>query len=162
MDPKIIEYHEEHREQVIKLFEDFQDYLISIDPIKRLCRMPGFGENKLKQTLDEVKEYNGKFYLAMTDSVVIGLIAGLIKDQSPEDLLSATQARRGRVTELFIDEKYRGQGLGKKLMSTMEEYFRDQGCKFAWVEVFVPNIRAHGLYNKLGFNDRDIDMIKEL
>lgn len=162
MDPKIIEYNDEYREQIIKLFEDFQDYLISIDPIKRLCRMSGFGESKLKQTLDDLREYNGKFYLVLSDSSVVGLIVGLVKDQSPEDLLGATQAKRGRVTELFVDEKYRGQGFGKKLMSTIEEYFRDQGCKYAWVAVFVPNVRAHALYTKFGFNDRDIDMIKEL
>ncbi|MDQ3099597.1 MAG: GNAT family N-acetyltransferase [bacterium] len=162
MDIQLIEYTDKYKKQVIKLFEDFQDYLISIDPLKRLRRMPEYGEHILSETLTDANKHKGKFYLLVENEAAIGLVAGLIKEQTDDDLLGATKALKGRVTQLYLDERYRGQGLGKKLMLKIEAYFKENGCNYVLVEVFVPNVVAHSLYNNLGFQDRDIDMIKEL
>lgn len=40
--------------------------------------------------------------------------------------------------------------------------YKDQKCDYVWVEVFVPNIKTHELYKKMGYQDRDIDMIKKI
>lgn len=43
-----------------------------------------------------------------------------------------------------------------------EAVFQEKGCSISRVEVFEPNVNAHGLYHKLEYRDRIIDMIKEL
>lgn len=47
-------------------------------------------------------------------------------------------------------------------MEKMEEYFGENGCDVARVEVFEPNVKTHSFYRKLGYQDRNIDMMKIL
>jgi ribosomal protein S18 acetylase RimI-like enzyme len=48
------------------------------------------------------------------------------------------------------------------LMEKVEEYFRQEGCENSRVEVFEPNVGARQLYQKLGYRDRMIELIKKL
>lgn len=162
LDIKIKEYQENNRESVIKLFNEFQDYLISLDPIKRLRRMPNYGENVVNETVKETQEKDGILYIALYSEKVIGLCAGIIMNQTDEDLLNSYPSIMGRVTELYVDSSYRGNGIGTLLMNTLEKYFIQKHCQYIWVEVFTPNTRAHDLYKKLVYDDRNIDMIKKL
>jgi GNAT superfamily N-acetyltransferase len=68
----------------------------------------------------------------------------------------------GRITELFVREAFRGQGIGTALMARAEAFCRDRGCASVRVEVFAPNVAAHRVYRELGYADRDIDLIKLL
>jgi GNAT superfamily N-acetyltransferase len=49
--------------------------------------------------------------------------------------------------DVFIDEPYRGKGLGKTLMKYLQEHPRMKGI-FRW---FLMTEDAHGLYQKYGF-----------
>ena len=49
-------YRPEDREQAIRLFDAFQDYLIALDPLDRLCRLPGYGELYVARTVKETTE----------------------------------------------------------------------------------------------------------
>jgi ribosomal protein S18 acetylase RimI-like enzyme len=162
MSIQIQEYTEDYKEQIIELFKNFQDYLIELDPLKRLRRLPEYAENVHRETLEVVKQKNGIFYVAVEDDRVIGFIVGVLEEQSKMSLLGATPAIMGRITELYIDERYRKQGVGSQLMQAVERYFTEKQCEYIWVEVFVPNRIAHEFYKKFGYCDRDIDMIKKL
>mgnify|MGYP000140209214 CR=1 FL=1 len=50
---------------------------------------------------------------------------------------------------LFVEEKYRCQGIATKLMNHAFEYGKSRGCIFAFVETM--NFQALGFYQKLGF-----------
>lgn len=50
---------------------------------------------------------------------------------------------------LFVEEKYRGQGIAKKLMHHAFEFGKKCGCQFAFVETM--NFQAPEFYRKLGF-----------
>lgn len=50
---------------------------------------------------------------------------------------------------LFVEEKYRGRGMARKLMQHAFEFGRKQGCHFAFVETM--NFQAPAFYQKLGF-----------
>jgi ribosomal protein S18 acetylase RimI-like enzyme len=47
-------------------------------------------------------------------------------------------------------------------MQQIEAYFAAQGCDTVKVEVFAPNLPARRLYEKFGYEWRDIDTIKRL
>ena len=68
----------------------------------------------------------------------------------------------GEVLELFVEEKYRGQGIGTKMLAMMEDYFKEKNCDSMWISVFAPNNTAHELYKKFGFTNRDIGMLKNI
>jgi ribosomal protein S18 acetylase RimI-like enzyme len=142
--------------------EDFQDYLVDIDYMKRIRRMPGYGVSYVRRLLRRINNNDGVIYLAEHEDHIIGLIAAMVETQSTVDLLECVPSKGGRILELFVETRYRGQNIGKSLMQKGEEYLKQQGCDVFTIEVFEPNGKAHNFYKKLGYQDRIIDMIKKL
>jgi ribosomal protein S18 acetylase RimI-like enzyme len=59
------------------------------------------------------------------------------------------------VDELFIDENYRGQGVGKLVMQFIEERCKEFGVEALHLEVERTNLAGQALYKKAGFKDHD-------
>jgi GNAT superfamily N-acetyltransferase len=53
---------------------------------------------------------------------------------------------------LVVDEKYRGQSIGEKLMQTAEAWAREQGCNSVYLRSNTIRARAHEFYKRLGYN----------
>ena len=163
MDIKFVDYQEEYRAQIEKLFESFQGYLVHIDPLKRLRVVEGYGESALNKTIKLVKDNEGVFYVALNGNTVIGFIAGIIEQLSEMDSVGVVSGTKpGRIVELYVDAQHRGHGTGTALMEKIADFFKSNSCDVMKVEVFAPNIPAHNLYKKLKFTERDIDLIKLL
>ena len=63
---------------------------------------------------------------------------------------------RGRdalVDELYVRERYRGQGLGSACLSQIEEVCRGEGVQAVHLEVDHVNTRAQQLYHNAGYQD---------
>lgn len=163
MDKTILikKYSVEDKKLLIQFIEELQDYLVKIDPLKRLCRPPEYGENYIDNLLTKIKGKNGVVFIARVGNSPAGFIAGTIKEQDENDI-DCIPTKSGRVEELIVSEKFRGQKVGSLLMNKIEEYFQQQNCDIVRIEVFEPNVSAHNFYYKLGYNDRAIDMIKIL
>lgn len=162
MNITIRQYTDTDKLTILAMFDDFQGYLISIDPLNRLRKLPGHAEVALRETLEEVEKSRGTFLLAVDSDIAVGFVAAVTFEPSPEALLSNIPSLRGRITELYVDASYRGQGIGTVLMREAEQYLQKLGCDVIRIEVFSPNENAHNLYKKLGYRDYDIDMIKKL
>ncbi|CAN5194190.1 hypothetical protein BH09PAT1_BH09PAT1_3110 [soil metagenome] len=158
----IIEYNKKYHDQMVSLLEEFYQYLIHIDPIKRLRILPGYGDAELKKVLNQIAEQEGIFYLAVAGSEIAGFITATIYRQTPEDQLGVIPSSVGRVTNLYISPFHRQKGLGTTLIKKTEEYVKSKGCDVMKIEVFAPNEAAQSLYQKLGYQPRDIDQIKTL
>ena len=50
---------------------------------------------------------------------------------------------------LFVPERLRGQGVGRRLMEQAEAVAREQGCVGIWLDTFT--FQAPGFYRKLGY-----------
>jgi ribosomal protein S18 acetylase RimI-like enzyme len=53
------------------------------------------------------------------------------------------------ITSLWVDEAMRGQGLGQKLMESLEVEGKKRGCSFAYTNTFT--WQAPEFYEKLGY-----------
>ena len=111
--------------------------------------------------LDEVKNNNGKCFLAVEDKV-IGLIMGTIPEYDEYDYLDYKCPKRGVITELIVTKKIRNSGVGKELMKRLEDYFKSCGCEYVLVDVFAYNEIGINFYNKLGYHPRMYTDIKKL
>lgn len=80
-------FKESDRPQVEKMFEDFMDYFVELDPLKRCRREPGYGQYIVDKTIKN-NAVEGLFAVAGLDNQLIGLVAGMVKRQTPEDLLA--------------------------------------------------------------------------
>ncbi len=153
-------YKNADKKEVAKLFDVFEDYLISIDYIKIVGKQPDYGNKYLKLTLKSISNKKGIMYVALSKDRIIGLIVAIILPSSKDP--GSKPGVRGRVTELYVEKDHRREGVGLALMKVAESYFKSKHCKRIFIDVFVPNASAHKFYMKLGYADCDIDMIKKL
>jgi ribosomal protein S18 acetylase RimI-like enzyme len=153
------------KEAIIKLFFEFGNYLADLDnnALKLLIVPDNYGPEFYKRMVDDVEKKQGVIFTAEIEGKVIGFIAGVIIEVGGNpDEIDCTPHRLGRVTFLFISNEHRGQGLGRKLLVIITNYFRKKNCYKVNIEVFAPNQNAYGFYKKLGYIDRNYDVVKVL
>ena len=112
--------------------------------------------------LDEIKELNGKCYLAIENDKAIGLIMGTIIKFDEYDYLDYKCPKEGEITEIIVTSKTRRKGIGKAIINKMEEYFKSVGCKYVLVDVFSYNKIGRNFYNKNNYHNRMQTKIKKL
>jgi len=67
-----------------------------------------------------------------------------------------------RITALVVNEKYRGLGVGRKLVSFCEEYAKKSGCDRVEVTSRGHRMDAHRFYKMLGYEEVPKRFIKEI
>lgn len=156
------EYQESDNELVRQFIEKLEDFVVTTDQIKRIRRLPGLSELGLKYVLKKLEKNRGRIYFAVENDREVGYIFGFVCDkQSEEKLLEVVPSKVGQIEDVYVEEGFRGRGIGKLLMEKMESYLKEQGCDSVWLEVFAPNSNAHKTYLKLGYVDREIGMLKK-
>ena len=158
----IIEYEEKYLEDVKDLLVELEEYILTIDEDHLDQLHPEYREKMAELDLQEVKENDGKCYLAVENGKAVGLIMGVIRKYEPYDYLDYTCPRAGTVTELIVSKNIRGKGLGQQLMSKMETYFQDMGCTHIYIDVFAYNQNAINFYDRQGYHNRMHTVVKQI
>jgi predicted acetyltransferase len=140
----------------------FQDELVAMDDLGRLRRGPGFGELAAAACRREVRNGRGLLLLAELDGLPAGFAAGVVEDLTDVDRLTARAARSGRVTELYVRPESRRRGIATRLLARLDRHFARTDCDTVRVAVFVPNRAARRLYARLGFVERELELIRPL
>lgn len=158
---EIIEYNEKYSEKVKDLFVELQEYITSID--KEGFNVVGndFKEKYFLKTIEEVQKYEGKIFLALENTEVVGAIVGVINNDSV-DYYDFKVPKRGRIVDLVVTNKFQGVGIGSKLLEKMEAYFKSVQCSGVLLDVFAYNEKAYSLYVRHGYFDRNIQMMKNI
>ena len=159
---QIIEYEDKYLEDVRDLLVELEEYIVSIDKDGLDHIHPEYREKMAILDLEEVKEWNGKCYLAVEDEKAIGLIMGIIPGYDEYDYLDYKCPKRGEITELVITNKVRSKGIGRELMKVMEDYFKENDCEYVLVDVFAYNDNAIKFYERSGYHSRMLVDIKKL
>ncbi|MCA9385441.1 GNAT family N-acetyltransferase [Candidatus Dojkabacteria bacterium] len=163
MNHTLREYNDTDKESLKQMIEKLHDYVLSVDPIKRLRKMPGYVDHALEKLLKTYEENNGKIYLAVDEEKIIGFAFGFVGDtQSEENKLQVIPTQLGIIADLYVEEAYRGTGVAELLMDALEKYLKNSGCDSLWVDVFADNTRALSYYKKRGFVEREIGMLKRI
>ena len=63
---------------------------------------------------------------------------------------------------MFIDNSYRGNGIGKKLMDNFKNYCRANGIENLKVVASAKNINAINFYIKNGFEEFDVTLTQKI
>ena len=91
----------------------------------------------------------GRVWLIQVDEKPIGYVF-LTLGYSLEYL-----GRDAFVDEFYIQAAYRSQGIGTQTLTFVEDRCQELGIKALHLEVNRENIRAQGLYHKMGFEDHN-------
>lgn len=159
---KIVEYEDKYLEDVRNLLVELEEYIVSIDKDELDHVGKDYREKMALVDLKNVKDNDGKCYLALDNGKVVGLIMGVIRRYSQEDYLDYKCPKAGEVIELIVSKEARKVGIGKSLMEKIEEYFISKECEYSLLDVFAYNDNAINFYDNNGYHSRMMTKIKKL
>lgn len=122
----IIKKYQNNKNILVEFMEKLQDYLIQIDPLKRLRRLPKYGDFYVNNLLQKIEKNDGIIYIAEFEKKPVGIIAGIFEKQTKDDILECIPSKPARILELIVDEEYRGKNIGSLLMDKIEKYFQNK------------------------------------
>lgn len=73
-----------------------------------------------------------------------------------------TQAPHAHVEVLVVDPHAEGRGVARALMDAVETWARDAGYGHVTLNVFDTNVRARGLYDRLGYRPETVHYRKDV
>lgn len=155
----IIDYSELYKEDVKNLLLELQEHIHSVDPEGYNIVGVNYREMSFLDTMEDVKKYDGKIMLYVENDDVLGMVIGLINNDT-EETYNFRAPKRGRISELVVKKDVRSKGIGSMLLKSMEDYLHSVGCESILIGVFAYNNEAVKFYEKNGYHNRMLDMIK--
>ncbi len=70
---------------------------------------------------------------------------------------SVRAVKNWTLNDLYVDEDYRKQGIGEKLITAAMEYAKIDNAKFVELSTAVDNYTAQSVYEKIGFKKQEPD-----
>ena len=116
--------------------------------IASLCGQLGYPTpaEAVTSRMDRLREHGqGRVIVAVVDGLPVGLATTHIRNMINHE------APIGQLTLLVVDERARGQGVGRVLVAESEAWARARGCKRFVVTTALRRADAHAFYEKLGF-----------
>lgn len=159
---QIIEYKEKYLEDVKDLLVELEEYILTIDKDHLDQLHPEYRDKMAILDLEEVKNNNGKCFIAVEDNKAVAVIMGIVGKYDKYDYLDYKCPKRGEITELIVSKNVRNSGLGQQLMEKMENYFKSIDCEYVVIDVFAYNNLAINFYSKQGYHTRGLIDIKKL
>lgn len=111
-------------------------------------------ERKAKHIDDDIAANAGGVLVAEHHDEIVGYITIVLDRKS----------KLGRIPNMAVDERYRGMGLGKRLVEESFGYMRSEGMQYAKIETLDQNPVGQHLYPKMGFVEvaRQIHYVRKL
>ncbi len=85
---KIIEYNSIYDEQIKDLLIELQNYLIDIDDWHTQILSDNYREDYFKMDLELINKQDGKIFLAIENTKIIGLVLGAVNSNDEIDKLT--------------------------------------------------------------------------
>ena len=160
----IREYKDSDFEALRRCFSLLQDYERDFEPL----RLPAdeMADAYLAELFKQMEKHRGKIFVAIAESesgdaeVVAGYISLLGKLEFDPDLNQPTWI--AYITDLIVLPEYRKGGVAQQLMKVGDDYARSQGAKSITLNVLADNKMARRFYEKEGYRDYQLRLIKEL
>ncbi|MEE4301683.1 MAG: GNAT family N-acetyltransferase [Pseudomonadales bacterium] len=146
------------REGVIRCVAALQDYERSLEP----TLPPGdrIARRYVEAMLQRCAAYEGRVFVAAGSSALVGFVCVLAR--VPETAPDEYARPHAAIGELFVDESFRGAGVGRRLLARAETHARVRGAERLRVQVLAANDGARELYRGFGFRDRLVELEKRL
>ncbi len=100
---------------------------------------------------------NGIIIVAEVNKSVIGYLCAFIDNYSFRSTNPIAE-----IENMFIEEKYRGQGIGSKLVDNLIRQLESKGVKRIKVGALTKNSRTVDFYRKNKFNDHEVILERSL
>ena len=85
------------------------------------------------------------FYIAEAEGRIVGFSAGAVEETGDE--------KYGHICNIAVSPEMQGFGIGRLLLRKLERDFFVEGCTACSLEVRKSNTKAHGFYERIGYED---------
>lgn len=113
-----------------------------------------FNKSKINDIYKYLQEDKVVLFVALDTNKIVGYVWGYQHEFFYE--------KRMYVNSLVVDEKYSGNGIGRNLLKTIEQYAKENDFMALDLNVSPQNERALRLYEKMNFEIERYQMRKEL
>ncbi|MGH2598610.1 MAG: GNAT family N-acetyltransferase [Candidatus Rokuibacteriota bacterium] len=146
------------RHQLRSCIAHLQEFERDLEP--RLPRGEEMADVYLAFVLDRCEKTAGRIIVAEVDGAVVGFVSVLatVAPEEPDE----GKAPYAYISDLVVLPPYRRRGLGRALLEHAERFARDSGATVLRVGVLAKNEGAKRLYDRMGFADYMIQLIKPL
>lgn len=110
--------------------------------------------------LQQCEKWAGKIIVAEAGGELCGFVTVLTQVQSEEP--DDGDMEYGLISDLAVLEKFRGRGVGRKLLAAAESFARSENVGWLRIGVIAGNQVAEKLYASLGFSPWHIESEKNL
>lgn len=157
---EISEYQDSDKSALIAGIADLQE----VERMLTDTRRPGaeVAEAYVVGLLDNVRQQQGKIFVARDESKVAGFVACWVEreDNVAETADSNTY---GYIPDAYVASEYRGRGVFQKLNAKAEEYLMSlPEIKRIRINVLASNAQALAAYRKAGYGEYEIMLEKQV
>ncbi len=145
-----------------KAFDRFQGEAVARDPLRRIRRLRGYGTQYARRVLLATRERDGLFLVAEKNEAPIGFIIAAAEPPPPHVRFESVPTQPCIIWELWVEPKYRVQGVGGRLLKEAERIFEKRGCDWVHLYVNASNFGARDFYRTLGYVERGLDLGRPL
>ncbi len=117
-------------------------------------------EASYHRLLERVAARQGRVVLAEVEGRIVGMLGFVVEEDEP--FVVEERRRYGLVTDLVVDEAWRGRGIGRRLLDEAERLARAAGLRRLAIGVLDANGPATRAYRAFGFGDYLRVMVKDL
>lgn len=124
------------------------------DAIRNLTKQIGKNYKELtNQDINDMLQSScNHLIVASHKDTIIGMITVLI--------FRIPYVKKGYIDDLIVDENYRGQGLGKRLLDEALKIAKEKGVAYVDFTSRPSRLAGNSLYEKLGFKRRDTNIYR--
>jgi GNAT superfamily N-acetyltransferase len=149
---RIRPYQSSDREYVLSMVSRFSAF--ELPQWRQREEIDGANRASMERAL-KLPKPDSAIYIAEDEN---GTPAGFIHLQTETDYFR--DEKYGYVSDLAVDESFEGQGIGRFLLKTAEDWTHDKGYHLLALYVFAGNTRARQVYEKYGFQQEVIKYVK--
>ncbi len=151
----IREYRLDDSLQIKECLLVLQDFVHLLEP-KIVATGSKVFDSYFEYLINEINKKDGKIFVVESRNAIVGFVGLFVTQEEWESEKSLY------ISDLVVLEKYRGLGLGTKLLEYVEDYAKQQGAKFIKIGALEKNHGALDLYRKMGFADYLVVLLKTL
>jgi GNAT superfamily N-acetyltransferase len=149
---------EPHLDEIRECVIELQDFEHAIDG--RLPRGADIVDDYMLQMFHRCRRCNGKILVAEVDDNVAGYTLVLARVQG--DGVEDGNIEYALVADLIVKSRYRGTGVGRKLLAAAETYAKAQGANWLRIGALSDNGAALRIYESAGFSPLYVELEKAI
>ena len=124
---------------------------------------PQMAADHIDYLLDLTQRSDGQAFVAKLDDQLVGFLIVVIESVDEGDVHLIERYRRyGVVTDLYVAEEARHQGIGGRLVDAAEAHVRQAGVNRLLITTLAQNQVAQKAYERLGYESYAVTMSKTL